>query len=81
MSDAIAKEGDNVEHTEKQRYMLPDDLPLPDEIADLTQDELRKLDRSLTWKLDLTMMPTVFILFLLNILWVPAILIIVTTRV
>ena len=68
MTDAIGISKDDVEHTDKPRALLPDELPLPDEIAQLDETELRKLDRKLTRRLDLTLLPAVFILFLLNIL-------------
>ena len=68
MTDAIGISKDNVEHIDKPRALLPDELPLPDEIAQLDETELRKLDRKLTRRLDLTLLPAVFILFLLNIL-------------
>lgn len=48
--------------------LLPDELPLPDEIAHLSQEEQRWLERSLVRRLDVTVMPVVFLLFLLNIL-------------
>ncbi|KAK6212793.1 hypothetical protein LQW54_004882 [Pestalotiopsis sp. IQ-011] len=68
MSDAITAPKDTAEHLDKCAQLLPDELPLPDEIAHLTQDDRKRLERRLTRRLDVTMMPVVFILFLLNIL-------------
>lgn len=68
MSDAIGAIKDDVEHIDKPRALLPDDLPLPEEIAQMDHAELTKLERKLTRRLDLTLLPAVFILFLLNIL-------------
>ncbi|KAH0420684.1 major facilitator superfamily transporter [Colletotrichum camelliae] len=68
MADAIQEQKYEAEHAEKRRALQPDELPLPQELEHLGGDELRLLDRSLTRRLDLTLMPTVFILFLLNIL-------------
>ena len=68
MTDAIGISKEDVEHIDKPRALLPAELPLPDEIAQLDETELRKLDRKLTRRLDLTLLPAVFILFLLNIL-------------
>ncbi|KAH8880528.1 MFS general substrate transporter [Thozetella sp. PMI_491] len=48
--------------------LLPDELPPPEELADLSNEELKALERGLTRRLDLTLMPVVFLLFLLNIL-------------
>lgn len=68
MSDTINSPKDTVEHYEKPAKLLPDELPLPDEIAQLTHDDRNRLERRLTQRLDTTMMPVVFLLFLLNIL-------------
>lgn len=68
MSDTIAPQKDNAEHFEDPKALVPDNLPLPDELADLTAAEQAKLNRMVTRRLDLTLLPTVFILFLLNIL-------------
>lgn len=68
MSDQIIPSKADVEHDEKHHHILPDDLPLPDEVAHLTPEEIKAAEKSLTRRLDLTLMPTVFILFLLNIL-------------
>ncbi|KAK8038339.1 hypothetical protein PG994_015106 [Apiospora phragmitis] len=56
------------EQVDKPQYLLPDGLPLPDELAHLSQEEERNLNRRLTKMLDIILMPIVFILFLLNIL-------------
>ncbi|KAF2112229.1 retrograde regulation protein 2 [Lophiotrema nucula] len=45
-----------------------DELPLPEELQHLDQDEQRKLESSLVRRLDCTLMPVVALLFLLNIL-------------
>ncbi|KAL0932862.1 major facilitator superfamily transporter [Colletotrichum truncatum] len=68
MSDAIREQKIEAEHTEKRRTLHPDELPLPQELDHLDSDDLRILEKGLTRRLDLTLMPTVFILFLLNIL-------------
>lgn len=68
MSDTITAPKDTAEHFDKCAQLLPDELPLPEEIAHLTQDDRKRLERRLTRRLDVTMMPVVFILFLLNIL-------------
>ncbi|KAK9784537.1 hypothetical protein SCARD494_12792 [Seiridium cardinale] len=69
MSDSIACHKDDTEHCDsKPLHLLPDELPLPDELAHLTRDECRQLERRLTRRLDCTLMPVVFLLFLLNIL-------------
>lgn len=70
MSDLITKQNDELEHDEKVRPVLPGELPLPVEIAHLDESELKVLEKGLTRRLDMTLMPTVFLLFLLNILWV-----------
>lgn len=68
MSETISPQKDNAEHFESPKDLVPDNLPLPDEIADLSAAEQSKLNRLVTRRLDLTLLPTVFILFLLNIL-------------
>lgn len=71
MSDIIGQRKNVTEHVnnlKSKRPLLPDELPLPDEIAHLSREEQRRLERSLVRRLDLTLMPVVFILFLLNIL-------------
>ncbi|ETS81701.1 hypothetical protein PFICI_06703 [Pestalotiopsis fici W106-1] len=68
MSDTITAPKHTAEHVDKCTQLLPDELPLPDEISHLTQDDRKRLERQLTRRLDFTMMPVVFILFLLNIL-------------
>lgn len=68
MSDSISPQKDNAEHEEDPKDLVPDHLPLPDEIADLSAAEQAKLNRLVTRRLDLTLLPVVFILFLLNIL-------------
>lgn len=68
MSDSIGVDKHDVDHLDKPQALLPDELPLPEEIAHLNERELKKLERKLTRLLDCTLMPTVFILFLLNIL-------------
>lgn len=68
MSDTITPPKDHAEHIDKAAHLLPDELPLPEEIAHLTRDECKRLERKLTRRLDFTLMPVVFILFLLNIL-------------
>ncbi|KAI7778671.1 hypothetical protein LA080_001906 [Diaporthe eres] len=68
MSETISPHKDNAEHSENPKDLIPDNLPLPDEIADLSAAEQAKLNRLVTRRLDLTLLPTVFILFLLNIL-------------
>lgn len=68
MSDTITSPKGDIEHDDKPRQLLPDDLPLPDEIGHLTSDDRERLERLLTRRLDMTLMPVVFLLFLLNIL-------------
>ncbi|KAK8136132.1 hypothetical protein PG984_004072 [Apiospora sp. TS-2023a] len=68
MSDSIKHPQAVSEHVDKPQHLLPDDLPLPTELAHLSRDEENRLYRSLTKRLDMTLMPVVFILFLLNIL-------------
>ncbi|KAK8857004.1 MFS general substrate transporter [Apiospora arundinis] len=68
MSDKIETSKAITEHINKPRHLLPDDLPLPEELAHLPEDEIRRLDRRLTKTLDMTLLPVVFLLFLLNIL-------------
>ncbi|KAI1083105.1 retrograde regulation protein 2 [Whalleya microplaca] len=68
MSDLITGRKIDTEHQDKLQNLLPDELPLPEELAHLNQDDLNKLERKLTRVLDITLMPVVFILFLLNIL-------------
>ncbi|KAK6849064.1 fad-binding domain-containing protein [Apiospora arundinis] len=68
MSDKIETSKAITEHINKPWHLLPDDLPLPEELAHLPEDEIRRLDRRLTKTLDMTLLPVVFLLFLLNIL-------------
>lgn len=70
MSDAITPRKHDAEYVDnvKANVLLPDELPLPDEIVHLSQDEQRWLEKSLVRRLDMTVMPVVFLLFLLNIL-------------
>jgi hypothetical protein len=68
MSDTITPPKDTTEHLDKAANLLPDQLPLPDEIAHLTRDDCQRLERKLTRRLDMTLLPVVFLLFLLNIL-------------
>lgn len=68
MSEVITPKKDDATHHEDPKDLIPDNLPLPDEIADLSEAEQAQLNRQLTRRLDLTLLPVVFILFLLNIL-------------
>ncbi|KAK1492159.1 hypothetical protein CCUS01_14121 [Colletotrichum cuscutae] len=68
MSEAIQAQKQDAEHTEKRQTLLPEELPLPQELEHMGAGELRLLERGLTRRLDLTLMPSVFILFLLIIL-------------
>jgi len=68
MSDNIETSKVVAEHADKLRHLLPDELPLPEEISFLSADEERQLNQRLTKTLDMTLLPVVFILFLLNIL-------------
>ncbi|KAL1865061.1 hypothetical protein VTK73DRAFT_5516 [Phialemonium thermophilum] len=68
MTDLIERKDSNTEHVEKSPYLRPDELPLPEPLAHLTQDEQRQMERRLTRRLDSTLLPVVFLLFLLNIL-------------
>ena len=68
MADIIERKDSGIDHVEKPQFLLPDDLPLPEELAHLTQDEQRQMERRLTRRLDCTLLPVVFLLFLLNIL-------------
>lgn len=68
MSETITPQKDDAEHYENPKNLVPDSLPLPDEIADLSAAEQAQLNRQVTRVLDLTLLPVVFILFLLNIL-------------
>lgn len=69
MSDAITQKRDDTEHIDKYGPLLPDELPLPHAIAHLSQEEQFWLEGSLVRRLDLSIMPVVFLLFLLNILY------------
>ena len=42
--------------------------PLPAELQHLSEDEIKDLDKTLTRRLDCTLLPVVILLFLLNIL-------------
>lgn len=68
MSDAIQEHKFEADHMEKRQPLHPDELPLPQELEHFGSDELKALERGLTRRLDFTLMPAVFILFLLNIL-------------
>ncbi|KXH59638.1 2-ketogluconate reductase [Colletotrichum salicis] len=68
MSEAIQAQKQDAEHTEKRQTLLPDELPLPQGLERMGIDELRSLERGLIRRLDLSLMPSVFMLFLLNIL-------------
>lgn len=68
MSDLIKHDANEVERAVKPTQINPDDLPLPDEIAHLDSHEIESLERELTRRLDMSLMPSVFLLFLLNIL-------------
>lgn len=70
MSDVITPRKHDAEHVDdvKAAPLLPDELPLPDEIVHLTQEEQQWMEKSLVRRLDLSVMPVVFLLFLLNIL-------------
>lgn len=68
MSETITPHKDDAEHFEDPKDLVPDNLPLPDGIADLSAAEQAQLNRQVTRRLDLTLLPAVFILFLLNIL-------------
>lgn len=68
MSDVITTAKHDAEHLDKPVHLLPDDLPLPEEISHLSRDDCKHLERRLTRRLDSTLMPVVFLLFLLNIL-------------
>ncbi|KAF3762031.1 MFS general substrate transporter [Cryphonectria parasitica EP155] len=68
MSDKIVQPKKRVEHYDKPPNLASDDLPLPEEITHLTHDEQQQLNKRLTRRLDCTVMPVVFVLFLLNIL-------------
>lgn len=70
MSDVITPRKHDAEHVDdiKTAPLLPDELPLPDEIVHLTQEEQQWMEKSLVRRLDLSVMPVVFLLFLLNIL-------------
>ncbi|OAG01167.1 retrograde regulation protein 2 [Paraphaeosphaeria sporulosa] len=57
----------SLETTEKIVAQL-DNLPLPEELQHLDEDERIRLERSLVRRLDCTLMPVVALLFLLNIL-------------
>lgn len=68
MEDIIAnKPKASLETTEKIVAQL-DDLPLPEELQHLDEEERHTLNRSLVRRLDCTLMPVVALLFLLNIL-------------
>lgn len=70
MSDVITPRKHDAEHVDdiKAAPLLPDELPLPVEIVHLTQEEQQCMEKSLVRRLDLSVMPVVFLLFLLNIL-------------
>lgn len=63
----ITKPKASMETTEKIIAQL-DDLPLPEELQHLDEDERIRLERSVVRRLDCTLMPVVALLFLLNIL-------------
>ncbi|KAI8624628.1 retrograde regulation protein 2 [Xylariaceae sp. FL1651] len=68
MSDIMNTSSINAEHMDKPQQLLLNELPPPDELSHLSEDELITLETTLTRRLDFTMMPVVFLLFLLNIL-------------
>lgn len=68
MADETLQEKHEIEAVEKVYPRAPDELPLPEELAHLTQDDLAKLEKNLVRRLDWTLMPVVVLLFLLNIL-------------
>ena len=68
MTDLIERKDGADEQLEKPSYLLPDELPLPEELAHLSHDEQTQLEKRLTKRLDSTLLPVVFLLFLLNIL-------------
>lgn len=70
-SDAIttSKKGDEVEPMEDvQKDVVPHELPLPEELADMSTEQVAELERGLVKRLDCTLMPVCVLLFLLNIL-------------
>ncbi|KAK7966268.1 MFS general substrate transporter [Apiospora aurea] len=68
MTEGIERPEAVAENLDKRQHLLPDELPLLAELAHLSREEQHHLDRRLTKILDLTLMPAVFILFLLTIL-------------
>lgn len=69
MSDLVGAKKSDVEHNDKADQLLPDELPRPEGIEHLNEVELDVLEKNLTRRLDLTLLPVIFILFLLNILY------------
>ncbi|KAF4120052.1 transporter [Geosmithia morbida] len=60
----------SAEHCEKPdvAVLQPDELPLPEELGELNDDDREMMEKRLVHRLDVTLMPAVFLLFLLNIL-------------
>lgn len=67
MADTLQEKHDT-ETIEKVYPRAPDELPLPEELAHFSHDELEKLEKNLVRRLDWTLTPVVVLLFLLNIL-------------
>jgi hypothetical protein len=52
----------------KTEQIVLERLPLPEQLANRSEEEIAQLEKRLVRKLDCYMLPAVFILFLLNIL-------------
>ena len=59
---------EDIECVEKVEDVIQEDLALHAELQHLSEDEVKDLDRTLTRRLDCTLLPVVILLFLLNIL-------------
>ncbi len=70
MSNVQAAKSDmaELEMVDKDRALIPDELPLPENISHLNGDEIKTLEKKLVRRLDMFLLPTVAFLFLLNIL-------------
>jgi len=66
--DDINLAKDNVKYVESAIDLTLQELPLPQELRHLDRGAIHALDRKVTKRLDMTLLPVVVLLFLLNIL-------------